>query len=81
MQRHINDLSDHYVVCGLGIRVATQWLSAENQTPHVVIDVSEENVNRLKEVHTDVLGEMLYVVGDATEEDVLEKAAWIVLAA
>ncbi len=75
MQRHINDLSDHYVVCGLGDtgRHAVVELQ-KTKTPHVVIDVSEENVNRLKEVHTDVLGEMLYVVGDATEEDVLEKA-------
>jgi len=75
MQRHINDLSDHYVVCGLGDtgRHAVVELQ-KTKTPHVVIDVSEENVNRLKEVHTDVLREMLYVVGDATEEDVLEKA-------
>src|SRR6185437_7909562 len=43
-------------------------------TPHVVIDISEENLNKLKELHPGALGEMLYVAGDATEEDVLERA-------
>jgi voltage-gated potassium channel len=75
MQRHIDEMSGHYVVCGLGDtgRHAVQELKKTN-TPHVVIDASEENINKLKEVHTAALGELLYVVGDATEEDVLERA-------
>jgi len=75
MQRHIDHLSGHYVVCGLGDtgRHAVLELQKTN-TPHVVIDISEENLNKLKELHPGALGEMLYVAGDATEEDVLERA-------
>ena len=46
----------------------------KTNTPHVVVDLSEENLNKLKQLHPEALGEMLFVVGDATEEDVLEKA-------
>src|SRR5438552_10812190 len=75
MQRRINDLTGHYIVCGLGDtgRHAVGELQKTN-TPHVVVDISEENLNKLKELHPERLREMLYVVGDATEEDVLEKA-------
>jgi len=45
----------------------------KTDTPHVVVDISEENLKRLKELH-EALHDMLYVVGDATEEEVLEKA-------
>jgi voltage-gated potassium channel len=75
MQRHINELAGHHIVCGLGDtgRHAVAELQKTN-TPHVVVDLSEENLKRLKELHPEALHEMLYVVGDATEEDVLEKA-------
>ena len=46
----------------------------KTMTPHVVVDLSEENIKRLKGLHPEALGDMLFVVGDATEEDVLEKA-------
>src|SRR5580700_8087971 len=75
MQRHINELTGHHIVCGLGDtgRHAVAELQKTN-TPHVVVDLSEENIKKLKELHPEALHEMLYVVGDATEEDVLEKA-------
>jgi len=75
MQRHINELTGHHIVCGLGDtgRHAVAELQKTN-TPHVVVDLSEENLKKLKELHPEALHEMLYVVGDATEEDVLEKA-------
>jgi voltage-gated potassium channel len=75
MQRHINELTGHHIVCGLGDtgRHAVTELLKTN-TPHVVVDISEENIKKLKELHPAVLHDMLYVVGDATEEDVLEKA-------
>jgi hypothetical protein len=38
----------------------------KTDTPHVVVDISEENLKRLKELH-EALHDMLYVVGDATE--------------
>jgi voltage-gated potassium channel len=46
----------------------------KTNTPHVAVDISEENIRKLKELHPGTLQEMLYVVGDATEEDILEKA-------
>jgi voltage-gated potassium channel len=46
----------------------------KTNTPHVVVDISEENITKLKELNPGTLHEMLYVIGDATEEDVLEKA-------
>jgi len=75
MQRHIDELSGHHIVCGLGDtgRHAVAELQKTN-TPHVVVDLSEENLKKLKELHPEALREMLYVVGDATEEDILEKA-------
>lgn len=75
MQRHIDELTDHFIVCGLGDtgRHAVAELQ-KTDTPHVVIDISEENIRKLKELHPETLGEMLYVTGDATEEDILEKA-------
>jgi voltage-gated potassium channel len=75
MQRHINELTGHHIVCGLGDtgRYAVAELR-KTSTPHVVIDISEENIKRMKELHPEALQDMLYVVGDATEEEVLEKA-------
>ena len=75
MQRHIDELTGHHIVCGLGDtgRHAVAELQKTN-TPHVVVDLSEENIKKLMELHSEALGEMLFVVGDATEEDVLEKA-------
>jgi voltage-gated potassium channel len=75
MQRHIDELTGHHIVCGLGDtgRHAVAELRKTN-TPHVVVDLSEENLKKLKQLHPEALGEMLFVVGDATEEDVLEKA-------
>jgi len=75
MQRHINELSGHHIVCGLGDtgRYAVAELR-KTGTPHVVVDISEENLKKMGELHLAVLQDMLYVVGDATEEEVLEKA-------
>jgi voltage-gated potassium channel len=75
MQKRIDQLKDHFIVCGLGDtgRHAVTELQ-KTSTPYVVIDTSEENLKKARELHSDTLGEMLYVVGDATEEEVLQKA-------
>jgi voltage-gated potassium channel len=75
MQRHIDELTGHHIVCGLGDtgRHAVAELQKTN-TPHVVVDISEENIRKLRELHPGTLQDMLYVIGDATEEDILEKA-------
>jgi voltage-gated potassium channel len=75
MQRRIDELTGHYIVCGLGDtgRHAVAELRKTN-TPFVAVDLSEEHIRKLKELHPDALQDMLYVAGDATEEEVLEKA-------
>jgi voltage-gated potassium channel len=75
MQRRIEQLTGHYIVCGLGDtgRHAVAELRKTN-TPHVVVDLSQENIRKMKELHPETLQDMLYVTGDATEEEVLEKA-------
>jgi voltage-gated potassium channel len=78
MQRRIDGLTGHYIVCSLGDtgRHAAAELRKTN-TPHVVVDISDENIRKLKELHPEILQDMLYVVGDATEEEVLEKAGLV----
>src|SRR6202162_446363 len=74
MQKRVDELKDHFIVCGLGD--TGRFVVAELQktrTPCVVIDLSEENVRKMQELHQEALREMLYVIGDATEEDTLEK--------
>jgi voltage-gated potassium channel len=75
MQRRISELKDHFIVCGLGDtgRYAVTELQ-KTETPYVVVDLSEENLKKSRDVHAAAFGDMLYVIGDATEEDVLEKA-------
>ncbi|HVO81016.1 MAG TPA: potassium channel protein [Terriglobales bacterium] len=75
MQKKINELKGHYVVCGLGDtgRHAVEELK-KTGTAFVIIELSEENIKKWKELHPDTFGDMLYVVGDATEEEALERA-------
>lgn len=75
MQKRIDELTDHFIVCGLGDtgRYAVSELQ-KTMTPYVVIDISEDNLKKMRDLNPDTLGEMPYVIGDATEEDVLQKA-------
>jgi voltage-gated potassium channel len=75
MQKRINEITGHIIVCGLGDtgRHAAQEL-LKTGTEFVAIESSEEKIKRLKETHPGAYDGLLYVVGDATEEDVLEKA-------
>lgn len=69
MQNRINQLEDHYIVCGygrVGIQVAQELL--QNQVDLVVIDV---DADRSEEIEANGL---LMVVGDATEDAVLSQA-------
>jgi voltage-gated potassium channel len=75
MQKRINDLRDHFIVCGLGD--TGRYAVAELQktgTPYVVIDLAEDNFKKSRDLHAETLNEILYVIGDATEEDTLETA-------
>jgi voltage-gated potassium channel len=75
MQKRIDELTEHFIVCGLGDtgrHIVTEL--QKTGTPFVVVDISEENVKRMGDLHPDALGQMLYTLGDATEEEVLQKA-------
>ena len=73
MQKRISELKDHYVVCGLGTtgRHAVEELQKMG-TPFVVIETHEENIQKLRE-HLDA-SHLLYIIGDATDDDVLTQA-------
>ena len=79
MQRRIDALSGHYIICGygrLGERIAADLQLADCDL--VVVDRSDERAQHLD------AAELLYVRGDAEEESVLqaagiEKAAGLVL--
>ena len=75
MRKRINELNHHFIVCGLGEtgRHAVEELQ-KTDTPHVVIESSEEVVRRLRELGRRAYEEMLYVIGDATDERVLQQA-------
>lgn len=75
MQKRIDELSNHFIVCGLGDtgRYTVEEL-LHTMTPHVVIELAEENIKRLRQIHPHIAENLLYVIGDATEEEVLEKA-------
>lgn len=75
MNKKIKELKDHVIVCGLGDtgRHAVAEMH-KTRTPYVVIDLHEENMKRLMEHDPDTYQDMLYLTGDATEEEVLEEA-------
>lgn len=75
MQKRIAELRRHFIVCGLGStgRYAIDELQ-KTGTPYVVIESNEEDVQKFREHRGDTFKEMLYVIGDATDEEVLEQA-------
>ncbi|HET7185514.1 MAG TPA: potassium channel protein [Terriglobales bacterium] len=75
MQKRIQELKDHFIVCGLGDtgRYAVEELH-KTSTPFIVIESHEDNIARFKEHESGRYKEILYVIGDATEESVLDAA-------
>jgi voltage-gated potassium channel len=75
MQKRISALNGHYIVCGLGVtgRYAVEELYRTG-TPYVVVDLHEDLIKKIGEAQPDLFRDMLYVVGDATEEETLSKA-------
>ena len=75
MLNRIKLLKNHYIVCGLGDtgRHAVAELQKTN-TPYVVIEHQEEGIKRFREQHGATFNDMLYIVGDAADEEVLETA-------
>lgn len=72
MKRQIERLSQHYVVCGLGNtgeHVLKELL--QSGAPLVVIERSQEAVEHVEQV---VGKKLIYLIGDATEDDLLREA-------
>lgn len=69
MQKNIDEMRDHYIVCGTG--KTAQYVIEEMQKTHkdfVVIENDKDKIKMLEEQGT------LYVEGDATHDAVLTKA-------
>lgn len=75
MQKRIGNLKEHFIVCGLGDtgRYAVEELH-KTGTPFVVIESREENIQRFKDHESGSYKEILYVVGDSTDEVSLDAA-------
>jgi len=75
MLKRISELKNHYIVCGLGDtgRHAIEELGRTN-SPFVVIDHDEEGIKRLVNDESGLHREMLYMVGDATDAEMLERS-------
>jgi voltage-gated potassium channel len=75
MLKRIEQLQHHYIVCGLGDtgRHAVSELQRTG-TPYVVVEHHEENIQRLQEHTGEAFQNMLYLIGDATDEEILESA-------
>lgn len=73
MQKRINEIRDHIVVCGVGstgLYCIEELVATE--TPFVAVDVDEQRLLQLDDETGDA--ELLYVVGDATHDQTLERA-------
>ena len=78
MQKLINELKYHYIVCGLGDtgRHAVEELE-KTHTPYVVVESHEDNIKKFRDPlggGSEVFDKMLYVIGDATDDAVLDQA-------
>jgi voltage-gated potassium channel len=75
MQKRISNLTNHYIICGLGTtgRHAVEELH-KTGTAYVVVESHEDNINKFREHAGEDYKEMLYLIGDATDEEVLAQA-------
>lgn len=75
MRKKINQLSEHFIICGLGEtgRHVVEELH-KSGTEYVVIELSEEVLFGFASICRDDYSDMLYVIGDATDENVLQEA-------
>ncbi|SMO81011.1 voltage-gated potassium channel [Balnearium lithotrophicum] len=71
MEKMVSKLRNHTIVCGLGrtgqAAVKELW---KEKVPFVVIEKDEERIEEAKEKYPNII----YIHGDATEDDVLVKA-------
>ena len=70
MDKHIKQLSNHFIVCGAGetgICIAQELMNTH--TSFVIVERDPERIEALRR-----LGDILHVPGDATDDDVLIRA-------
>ncbi|MBW2277405.1 MAG: TrkA family potassium uptake protein, partial [Deltaproteobacteria bacterium] len=75
MQKTIDQLSDHVIVCGVGVtgaRVVRELV--ETKTPFVMIDIDHDKVVHVRDLHLETYGNIPYINGDATQDRVLLQA-------
>lgn len=75
MEKRIGDLTDHYIVCGLGDtgRYVVDEL-IKTHSPFVVVEHSEDAIKRFQEHDAAAYKETPYVLADATDEEALLRA-------
>ncbi len=69
MDKKVENLSDHYIICGYG-RIGKNICDAlvKNKKTFVVIEIDDEKIEELQD------RKFLFVHGDATQDEVLKKA-------
>lgn len=69
LQRELDQLRDHYIICGYG-RIGTQVVAEfeDHKVPYVVIDQTEEALERIRAEGR------LHIEGDASKEEILKQA-------
>jgi voltage-gated potassium channel len=69
LQRDLDQLRDHFIICGYG-RIGTQVVAEfeEHRIPYVVIDQTDEALERIRAENR------LHIEGDASKEDILKLA-------
>lgn len=72
MNKSLDQLNNHLIICGIGTtgRHIVRELESSG-VPFVVIDTSKE---RLEEMAAQLPGRMLYVMGDATDDAIMQRA-------
>jgi voltage-gated potassium channel len=75
MQKHISELKNHFIVCGLGDtgRFAVDELQ-KTGTPFVVIEGNPDVIKKFREHHGGDADNVLVLAGDATDEEVMDQA-------
>jgi voltage-gated potassium channel len=74
MLKRISELKDHYIVCGVGDTGRHAIAEFERtHAPYVVVDNNEEHVKRIVNEENGIHREMLYIIGDATDADLLDR--------
>ena len=73
IQRRINMLNGHYILCGIGITgIAITEEFQKTGRPLVIVEMDQELISQLKSIFPN--DELLVIEGDATEEEVLSQA-------